>query len=319
MSTAIDLAQLPAPQIIEELSFDNIFNELQQDFVAQHPEFDALLPSDPAYKLLETSAYRELLLRQRINEACKANLIAYATASDLDNLAALFNVKRQLEESDDRFRNRIVLALEGITTAGSEESYIFHAFNASPAVKDVSVISERPCEVDVYILAVDAHKSADQESLRAAVESQLNAQKIRPLTDLVTTHLAKLTSFHIAARLQLKPGPGREQTLVAVKEQLAAYLTDIHKLGESVSYSAIYAALHQTGIAKVELLSRQDAQDYQLPVSPIEDDGHYIQLTDLETPKTTAPYCTPNFSVISADDTSLEVFLIESHLISEDE
>ncbi|MGV5943123.1 baseplate assembly protein, partial [Escherichia coli] len=52
------------------------------------------LESEPVTKLLQENAYRELLLRQRINEAAQAVMVAYAMGGDLDQIAANYNVKR---------------------------------------------------------------------------------------------------------------------------------------------------------------------------------------------------------------------------------
>jgi phage-related baseplate assembly protein len=61
---------------------------------AREPSFTALVESDPAYKILEVCAYRELIIRQRVNDASRAVMLAYATGSDLDQLGAIFNVSR---------------------------------------------------------------------------------------------------------------------------------------------------------------------------------------------------------------------------------
>ena len=60
MSTLSDLASLPTPAVIETLSFETIFAELQTEFQARYPDYSALLASDPAVKLLEVAAYREV-------------------------------------------------------------------------------------------------------------------------------------------------------------------------------------------------------------------------------------------------------------------
>ena len=57
MST-IDLSQLPAPTIIEALSFETILSQLKADLLQRYPAFDADLLSEPAIKLLEVAAYR---------------------------------------------------------------------------------------------------------------------------------------------------------------------------------------------------------------------------------------------------------------------
>ncbi len=55
-------------------------------------------------------------------------------------------------ESDDRFRMRIPLSLEGHSTAGPVGAYKFHTFSVSAAVKDVAVLSPAPGQVDVIVL-----------------------------------------------------------------------------------------------------------------------------------------------------------------------
>ncbi|MFT7099200.1 MAG: phage-related baseplate assembly protein [Rickettsiales bacterium] len=102
---------------------------------------------------MQVIAYRELLLRNRINEAAKANMLAYASGSDLDNLAAFYGVERLADEEDDRLKIRTQLALEGFSTAGPVGAYIFHALSASNKVKSVSVKSPNPGVILVTILS----------------------------------------------------------------------------------------------------------------------------------------------------------------------
>jgi len=119
----INLSDLPPPEVVEELDYEAIRQAMIDDFRSRDPEFDAVLESDPAIKVLEAAAYREMLVRQRVNDAARQNMVATATGADLDNLAALLGVERQEGEGDDRFRKRVVLSWERITTAGSVGSY----------------------------------------------------------------------------------------------------------------------------------------------------------------------------------------------------
>jgi phage-related baseplate assembly protein len=131
--TAIDLAKLPSPEVVEQLDYEQILATMLDDLRARDEHFTALVESDPAYKILEVAAYRELVLRARINDACRAVMLAYAQGGDLENLAAFFGVQRQLVdpgnsesipavaptyEDDDRLRKRVQLSLEGHSTAG---------------------------------------------------------------------------------------------------------------------------------------------------------------------------------------------------------
>jgi phage-related baseplate assembly protein len=142
----IDLSQLPAPNVVETLDFEQILAAMKTDLIERDASLaDTLqLESEPLVKLLEVCAYRELLLRQRINDASRAVMLATATGSDLDHLAALFGVERQFIdagdakaqppipptfESDERLRYRVPLALRSVSTAGALASYRYHALD----------------------------------------------------------------------------------------------------------------------------------------------------------------------------------------------
>lgn len=148
----IDLSGLPAPNVIEEIDYETLFKEYLSYFLSKDPGYDAMLESDPSITILQTLAYREMLLRSRINEASKANMLAYARGSDLDNLSAFYGVERLINEDDNRLRIRTQLALEGFSTAGPIGAYIFHSMSATPRVKSVNVESPEPGEVLITIL-----------------------------------------------------------------------------------------------------------------------------------------------------------------------
>ena len=91
----IDISKLPAPQIIEELDYETILAAMRSKLEELLPDWTASdLESDPANKVLEVAAYREMLMRQRINEAARACMLSFAGGTDLDHLAANFGVER---------------------------------------------------------------------------------------------------------------------------------------------------------------------------------------------------------------------------------
>lgn len=98
---AIDLSQLPPLQIVNVPDFETLLAERKEGFVALYPADQQeavrrtlVLESEPITKQLQESTYREVLLRQRINEAALAIMVAYSNSNDLDQLAANCNVKR---------------------------------------------------------------------------------------------------------------------------------------------------------------------------------------------------------------------------------
>jgi len=267
--TAVNLSRLPALDLIEPLDFEHILARLIADLRARSPAFDALVESDPAMKLAEVAAYAELLLRQRINEAAKSVMLAYAGGSALDHIAAGYNVARQIItpadpaafppvpavlEPDDELRRRVQLAFEGFSTAGPDGAYIFHALGAHADVLDASVASPVPGEVVVTVLSRgnDGIPAAD---VLAAVNATLNADRVRPLTDHVTVQPAGIVPWSMVAELSLWPGPDAAVVESAALANIEDYLSHQQRLGRSIHRSALLAALHVEGVKSVSLVS----------------------------------------------------------------
>lgn len=96
---------MKTPNIVETLKFEEIFSRMKEELVRRNASFSALTESDPAIKILEVAAWRELLLRQRINDAAQANLLAFARGNDLDHLAEFYGVLRKESENDESLRS----------------------------------------------------------------------------------------------------------------------------------------------------------------------------------------------------------------------
>ena len=166
---------LPTPQILETLNFDAVFAELVADFQQRHPGFDALLYSDPAIKLLEVAAYREVLLRQRVNDAFKATLLGLAEGTDLDNLADFYDVARATGETDVALRSRVIERIKGSSTAGGAAWYRYQALTADDRVRDALVTSPDAGQVSVAILSEEGQQIPVQRLVELA---QLAAREV---------------------------------------------------------------------------------------------------------------------------------------------
>ena len=264
-STAVELSRLPAPEIVESLDFETILAARLAGFQAAYPEHDALVESDPVFKLLEVAAYQELNLRQRINEAAAACMVAYALGADLDNLAAIFGVARlevtpadeqagtpAVLEDDEALRRRVLLAPDSYSVAGPSGAYLFHALTASGEVFDASAISPAPGEVLVTILSTQGDGTASA-ALIAAVEAVVGADTVRPLTDQVTVQSAAIVDFAIDAQLTIYPGPDAALIEAAALASLQKELAERRRLGRDVTRSALFRALHVGGVHNVIL------------------------------------------------------------------
>ena len=269
--SAIDLSLLPVPDVVETLDYEVILAAMKADLAARAPEVAAVLAleSEPLVKLLEVCAYREVLIRARVNDAAQAVTLARATGTDLDNLAALFGVARLVInpgdplavppvaptlESDADLRRRAQLALEGFSTAGPEGAYVFHALSADADVLDVSATSPSAGDVLVTVLSRTGSGTAPAPLL-ATVQAALNADDVRPLCDNVVVQSAAIVSYAITATLYFYPGPDSAVVMAAAQAAATAYAAAQHRIGRDVTISGLHAALHQPGVQRVVLTS----------------------------------------------------------------
>src|SRR5699024_9861632 len=262
--------------------------------IERYPEAAAALAreSSPLTKLLEENAYRELVWRQRVNEAAQAVMLAYACGADLDNLAALLDVARNviepadpearpprpaILESDHDFRARILLSLEGLSVAGPPGAYRYHALSADGQVADASVSAPtfsdpqhsgervswqiddaaglddpRPGDVVIAVLARSGDGSPDQ-ALLDTVHDALYEDYVRPLTDRPIVRAAAIVDYQVKATIYIEAGPDRALVMADAQEAITRHVKAGHRLGLDMPLSGIYAALHQPGVHRVEL------------------------------------------------------------------
>lgn len=295
--TGVDL---PDPQIIETLSFDTIFASLVSDFKSRNSEYDALLYSDPGIKLLEVAAYREVLLRQRINDAFKATLLGLATGNDLDNLADFYNVSRATSETDTALRTRIVEKIKGSSTGGGGSWYRYQALTSDDRVQDSLVTSPSSGQVQVAILSSEgttirtttgaaldtlgalysvtrldspsvetdddyrvrirtaalgtAGDGTASSNLISAVDSVLQRDDVRVITDVLTVVSANIVETPVTANIYLYPDTPAS-ILTGLEDAIRTDFTSEGGLGWNLSRSWLIKKLHLAGVQRVELTS----------------------------------------------------------------
>jgi phage-related baseplate assembly protein len=253
--TVIDLSGLPPPAVVETLDYEAIVKAMRDDLVARFPAIVGVidLESEPARKLIEVFAYREMLLRARVNDAARAVMLATAIGADLDHLGALFGVPRLAGETDARFRRRLLLAPDAYSTAGPVGAYAYHALTVSTAIKDVSVSRDRPGKVMVTVMMAGADPAPDAAMIRA-IDLALNAEAVRPLTDDVVVIAPKIVPTAVKMRLTLYPGPEAATVVTAATAAVNALIERTSYLGYDLKRSALFAAGHQEGVYGVEVI-----------------------------------------------------------------
>jgi len=278
MPSQIDLSRLPAPEIIETLSFEQLLDDIRQDFLQRHPQSAETidLESEPVTKLLESAAYFGLIKRQQFQEDARSLLLAYATGDTLDHIGITYYDTQRLTlqpadlqadppveavmESDQDYKRRIMLAMDAPSTAGSENGYRYHALGAHEDAKGVTAINRYAGIVQVTVLSREGSGQASAE-LIAAVQDSTSAERARPLNDQVQVQSAVIRSYSVQASLQLRSGPDpmvvRDEAIRAAEE----YTEGRHALGEDIIKDALAAAMYVQGVERVTLTG--PAQDIE--------------------------------------------------------
>lgn len=283
----IDLSKLPAPNVIETLDYETVLADRKAKLLALVPaelqsqvDFVLGLETEPLTITLQENAYRELVLRNRINDAAKAVLLAYAVNQDLDQIGARHNVERlvvvpadptaippvdAVMETDDRFRQRIQMAYDGLTIAGTYGAYAFHALTASGRVYDVKVEAPANEVLVVRVNLVDTNNEGIADAtLCNLVESYLSAEERRPLCDIVQAHPVSIINYSYSATLYCGSGASINAVKAAAEAACAIVNASNYRIGTSLTRSSLLAGLRQSGVELVDLtVSRADGQPVQ--------------------------------------------------------
>jgi phage-related baseplate assembly protein len=212
----LDITTLPAPAVIQEVDYEVILARQKAQFITEWnalrvtypelPAYDTLsIESDPVGIVTQAESYREVLLLARINEAARARLLAFAAGSDLDQLAAFYDVVRQVGETDTRLKTRVILAIQGRSTGGPKERYKSIAMNADVRVASVEVyrVGRSPL-IYVAIYSTEPNGVAS-EGLLTIVRAALENDNVQLVNDEFVVASAVLTVVNLVANIWLLP------------------------------------------------------------------------------------------------------------------
>lgn len=150
------------------------------------------------------------------------------------------------EEENDRLRERIKLAPEAFSTAGSRLAYVFHAKSAHQSIVDVAVLSPTPGVVKLYPLLTTGLPDAN---MLALVEAKCSADRVRPLTDQVQALAPTPVDYAIEAQLVLYKDTDVASVLAQANAAAQAYMADrAAGLGRDIVPVQVDVALKVTGV-----------------------------------------------------------------------
>ncbi|HDR9098360.1 TPA: baseplate J/gp47 family protein [Burkholderia vietnamiensis] len=272
-SALIDLSSLPLPDALEVLDFETIYATRKAAMVSLWPADEQAeiaatleLESEPLARLLQENSYRELVWRQRVNDAVRAVMLAFAMGNDLEQRAALFGLMRltvtpadpannvdAVMERDDSLRERIQLAPQGFSVAGPSAAYITKARAVDGRIIDAQTSRPRPGDVLVSLLSSEGDGTASDDLCRA-VEVALSAEDQRPLNDTVFVKSAEIVRYRIHAKCYTRTAVGADVLIAQAKKNAQAYADKVHRIGIGVAESAIKGVCQAAGLSRTELI-----------------------------------------------------------------
>ena len=161
-------------------------------------------------------------------------------------------------ESDDAYRERILLALEAYSVGGPKKAYEYYARRVSQAIVGVHVghdvdSSGNPIGGTVAVTLLTNDGLPGQELIDRVLDV-LSDETIRPLCDTVIVRPPEVVEYKIDARLVLLKGADPRAVLAAASAAWSDYETARYaKLGKDVVPLDIQTALKVSGVYNVIL------------------------------------------------------------------
>lgn len=262
-----ELAGLPLPTLIELIDYEQRLDQRWSLFLQRCAALGFAYDvegseNDPAAPLLQLGQRVEDNLRQSINEAVLSWFLAFAAGSDIDHLGRFYDVTRLAGEADLAFKRRIVLAIQGRSTGGTEARYRSIALGADIRVADASVYRiGRDPTIHVAVFSSE-NAGIASPALLSRVNAALQAPTVRMVNDTILVASAAQRSVSVAAEYWLLPD-APETTAAEMEASLRRAWSRHMLLGRDAIRSWITAQLQVDGVQRVEL--NAPSTDIELP------------------------------------------------------
>ncbi len=264
MTRLINLDNVPLPKAVETLSIQGLLDESIAEINRMDNSFSEALQSEgePVRILLQAMAYREFLIRQRINDSAEAVFLATATGTDLDNLAAFWGLQRRTVtsgstmrlENDSDFRTRVVQSSAALSVAGSQSSYEALATASNDLIFRSSARRTAPGAVTVTLLPyIDQESSVITSEIQSQVLQYL--QERSPMTDTITVEVASIVDVQVTAAITLYAGPDSGAVETQIKANLQNLAQDRYAIGQSLPANIIIGSMYIQGVTNTITLS----------------------------------------------------------------
>ncbi|MBQ7578285.1 MAG: baseplate J/gp47 family protein [Synergistaceae bacterium] len=180
-------------------------------------------------------------------------------------------------ESDENFRERIQIAPESFSNAGSKGAYIYYARTANSNINDVAVIGPNdnanlcpPGHVIIYPLLTDG-EIPNQEILDA-VYNACNREDVRPDTDYLHVRAPEIINYNLELKYYIDKENSSTAGLIA--QNVLNAINDWQKwqkvkIGRDINPSELNHRIIQAGAKRCEITSPnfRKLEQYQIAVA----------------------------------------------------
>lgn len=156
-------------------------------------------------------------------------------------------------ETDDELRERIRIAPESFSVAGSRGAYEFWCKSFSTEIIDAMAVSPVPGYVDIYFLTEDGVPGIEMIN---AVQNYLSDESVRPMTDFVTVKAPDVVNFSVNVKYFISRENQTSALSIIEKAEKAVedfILYTRSKLGRDINQTELYWRLRTAGVKRAEI------------------------------------------------------------------
>lgn len=157
-------------------------------------------------------------------------------------------------EDDDTLKDRIYIAPSRYSVAGPEDSYEYWTRTYNSNITDVLIYSDNPVEVIIEFIMKDGELPS--ESMVQGLQTFLQNEQIRPLTDKVIVRKPETVDYTINAKYFINKSDLKKVDTIkaAVDKAVNEYVVwQCSKIGRDINPSKLIQMMVEAGAKRVEL------------------------------------------------------------------
>lgn len=159
-------------------------------------------------------------------------------------------------ESDTDLKERIFLAPESYTSAGSKGAYEYYVRTYDSTIEDVSITSPDPREVEIRCILADGE--LPQEEYINGLTAYLNSPDIKMLTDLISVQAPDTVNYNINMTYYINQSDSASALTIqnAVNNAVSKYIMwQKTKIGRDINPDELVKLVKEAGAKRVIVTS----------------------------------------------------------------